>query len=523
MHPDPSQSSAHRSRRTWSRLTSIAAAGIVAAGALSLAAAPSNAVGIGGGTGTFAASNGIVGVPQTVIYTLTSGSIQDGSQVPITATGSAFPQTVTAATVTLFSGSQASFVWTPPHVGTWTFCATGFTCTGSAFVNQVGTSISVTAPNTVQVGVGTTVSATVSAQSGSVLSPLGSVQFAIVGRGNQGAPVWLNGGSPSTASLPWTPTVLGPVTWTATYTPWSVNGNADTTCGASCTSAPDTVQVTASGASFFLSNPGALTAGATAQLQAVVGVVPPTGSVTFFINGGVIAANVPVTAQGLAVTNWTPPAPGQYTLSANWIANNGVQGTANEVLNVVAGPVAADGIVVTQVGVGVWSPAGVYTLQNGTSATFTTASSSGAPVTLTDSGPCTMSGNSLVVSQGNGSCRLIASSPGGNGYAANTLSFQVNLAPGTQTATIAAPVSGRVNVGRTLRLESPNQADTNAGQNITWRITEGRNTVCSLRFPSSGAVNLRINRRGQCNVVGSAPAVPGQWNAFRVTRSYRGV
>jgi hypothetical protein len=522
MHPDRTPRTPEPARRRRAALTSLIAVVAMIVGTLALTASPASAF-IGGGNASFSANAGLVGVPQTVIYTLSTGSIPNGTPIQITATNSAFGTNAVAANVTLFSGSQASFVWTPPHVGTWTYCANGFTCSGTSFVNQVGVNVSVTAPNTVQVGVPTTITATVTSQSGSQLSPLGQVQFAVAGGGPIGLPVWLNGSSPSTATIQWTPPTLGTTSLIATYTPNTVNGNSDTTCGNTCTSAPDVVSVTASGSSFFLSNPGGLTAGTNARLQAVVGVFPPTGSVSFFVNGAPIAINVPVNAQGIAVANWTPPAPGAYTLTANWIANNGVTGAATEVLNVVTGPAAPDGIVVTQVGFGQWSPAGQYPLANGTSTAFTATSSSGSPVTLTDSGPCTMTGNTMVVSQGNGACQLIASSPGGNGYGAATLRFAINLIPGTQTATLAAPVSGRVNVGRTLRLESPSQGDTNAGQNITWRITAGRNTVCSLRFPSSGAVTLRINKRGQCNVVGQAPGIAGQWNAFRTTRSYRGV
>ena len=94
---------------------------------------------------------------------------------------------------------------------------------------------------------------------------------------------------------------------------------------------------------------------------------------------------------------------------------------------------------------------------------------------------------------------------------------------GQQTATLAAPQSGKVNVGKTLTLESPSQGDTNAGQNITWKITAGKSKICSLVFPSSGAVNLKMKKKGTCTVVGSAPGVPNVWSAYSVTRSYKGV
>ena len=94
------------------------------------------------------------------------------------------------------------------------------------------------------------------------------------------------------------------------------------------------------------------------------------------------------------------------------------------------------------------------------------------------------------------------------------------MVPGQQTAALAAPNSGRFKVGQTLRLQNPAQGQTNAKQNVTWRITQGRNTVCSLRYPSNGAVNVRMNKRGTCTVVAQAPAVANQWAAFRLQRNY---
>ena len=79
-------------------------------------------------------------------------------------------------------------------------------------------------------------------------------------------------------------------------------------------------------------------------------------------------------------------------------------------------------------------------------------------------------------------------------------------------------------MGRVLVLENPGQVDTNAGQNIRWRILkrdQGRKH-CKLLYPNNGSVTLRIRSKGECTVVGTAPAVAGEWQRFRTVRKYRG-
>ena len=115
-----------------------------------------------------------------------------------------------------------------------------------------------------------------------------------------------------------------------------------------------------------------------------------------------------------------------------------------------------------------------------------------------------------------------ASSPGANGYAPVTYTYNINLVPGQQTATVSAPVSGGYKVGRVLVLESPNQQDTNAGQNINWTVKKPGKSVCQILYPSTGAVTLKIKKKGTCTVIGSAPGVPGQWQKFQTARNYTG-
>lgn len=472
----------------------------------------------------FTTGTGIVGVPQTVSYMV---NVNDGvPRVPLTvvATGSTSPTPINAFTFTPanYGANSGQFTWVPPHVGTWNFSIASYSSSGSTFINQVGTTTSVSAPNSVKVGVPVTISATVTANSGSRLAPLGQVQFAVAGGANIGGPVWLSGTAPSSATVQWTPATLGQVGIVATYTPYSSNGVSDTNCGTACTSAVDNVQVTASGASFFLSNAPVANAGTPVTLQAVVGVVPPSGSVTFYVNSSPIASNVPVPSNGIVQTQWNPPAPGTYTLSASWVANNGVTGQASEPITVGSAPSTSDVITLTpSTGGGTWTANGTYSVAGGTSVSLAATAASGGAVTLSEAGPCTLSGNVLTTPADSAQCRITATSPGGNGYGPATAVFTVTTGPGQQIATIAAPPSGRIKVGQTLTLESPDQGDTNAGQNITWRVTKGKK-LCSIGFPSSGAVTLKIKKKGYCTVVGEAPGIPGQWLPYSASRTYQG-
>ena len=160
---------------------------------------------------------------------------------------------------------------------------------------------------------------------------------------------------------------------------------------------------------------------------------------------------------------WTPNVVGNVTLGANYMTNGGGSGSTSDAVVIGAGPVFNDSITLTQPGYGTWAPNGTYTLGNGTSFTFAASTLSGAPVTLKNTGPCNNTGLTLTIDTGSGTCSLVATSPGGNGFGAVSQGYTVNMVPGQQTANIVAPQSGRVNVGRTLTLEGAGASDTNAG------------------------------------------------------------
>jgi hypothetical protein len=264
-----------------------------------------------------------------------------------------------------------------------------------------------------------------------------------------------------------------------------------------------------------------MTQGVPVTLTATVYPQSIQGSVGFTVNGAPISASIPL-VNGVANYTWTPNVVGQVTIGASYTTNQGGSGSTSDKANVIAGPVATDAITLVQPGWGPWTPNGSYTLGNGSSFTFQASTLSGAPVTLSETGPCVVSGLTITVNQGAGSCNVVASSPGANGYAAVKTGYTVNLIPGVQQAPLNAPPSGSFKVGRVIVLETPSQQNTSAGQNINWKVKKGGKAVCKLLYPNDGSVTLRIAKRGSCTVLGTAAAVPGQWQQFQTARNYTG-
>jgi hypothetical protein len=476
------------------------------------------------------AQDGVVGVPQNLIIVLSGdGNIPCGSvQAPtMTMSGNQGGTTFTLGTATFSTCTgqnyQYTYKWIPSVADVWYLTASASGVSSNAVraaISPVGTTTTLSAPSTAKAGSPTALTATVKANGGSQLSAPGTVQFAIQGGGNIGGPVALNGAVPATASINWTPATTGQVSLIATYVPGKTNNVTSTTCGNSCTSAADVVQVTTTGVNIFLQNPPQLTSGVPAQISAVVSISPPSGSATFTVNGSVIGSNVPVQSNGQVSATWTPPAPGNYTVAVSWTGNNGVTGTAQESVSVGSGPTGPDTITVTPVGSGSWSPNVAYPFTNGSSVTLNASSASGAPVTLTESGPCGFSSNVVTATQGSGQCLINASSPGGNGLGPASATYILSLQPGTQSPLLTPPPSGRYNKGKTIKLEGPGNDATNAGNSIRWKITSGAKH-CKLQFKNNGAVKLRFTAKGKCNVRGIAPAVPGEWSEMRLKRHYR--
>lgn len=494
------------SRRMSGFVARAVAASALVLGTVGLAAVPAQASVSGFG--------GPVGVLQTVTVTdvTTNGVGQSTCSVLPTING----VTQSSATGTL-QGTTLTFQWTPLNVGAATFTLVDCSTTSiipAASITQVATTTTISTPNTAPLNQAVRVNITVQSASPSTYNPSGQV----VVRNANGAVLSTMGLTPgpgvgqSFAYYWWTPTQAGTYFFVATY-----NGDSNATTSVS---PQDTVIATPSGNTISLTAPGTMTQGVPVQLTATVFPSGTQGSVGFTVNGQPISASVPLNAQGQASFTWTPTTVGQITLGASYMTNQGGSGSTSEKVNVVAGVAAKDVINLTQPGVGPWNPNGVYTLPNGTTFTFQASTLSGAPVTLSDTGPCQVSGLTLTVDVGSGQCNIIASSPGGPGYAAVQQGYTVLASPGTQVLTFQPPASGPVNRGRTIRLERNGGSDTNAGQPVNWRAIRS-NGVCQVTFPSNGSVMVRTNRAGNCQIRGIAQAVPGQWNRMVVNFTYR--
>ncbi len=496
-----------RLRRTIGVLASLT----LATGAIAIASPPAHAVGTL--TGPTSAN-----VSQQVTYTFLSPPagnlvLQDATGQPYAwqTTGDGaqfayftFTTSTNAQTLTLVIADQNSGAVVSTNSVTLTIGGV------------VATTTTINAPNTATVGQSITITATVTSTGGSQYPPPGQVRITdannatITTMGLTNGP----GAGQSYAYFRWTPQTAGTYIFIATYVPSS--GSLAT----ASTSPQDALIATPSGNTISISAPPTLSLGTPVTLVATVYPSSVQGSVGFTVNGAPISASIPI-SNGSASFTWTPNVGGKITLGASYTTNSGGSGSTSEVVTVSA-PTATDVITLVQPGWGAWANGGSYNMGNGSNFVFQASTLSGAPVSLTETGPCQVSGLTLSVNSGSGACNMKASTPGGNGYAGVTYSYNINLVPGIQTAKISAPPSGRFKVGRVLVLESPNATDTDAGQNISWKIKKGGKKYCALLYPSTGAVTLRIKGKGTCTAIGSAPGVAGQWQPFTTARNYTG-
>ena len=184
-----------------------------------------------------------------------------------------------------------------------------------------------------------------------------------------------------------------------------------------------------------------------------------------------------------------------------------------------AAAASPDSITVDPVGAAAaWTPGGSVTFMNGTSMSLVATAESQMPVQLAIAGSCALAGTRVTAKGGSGSCTLAALTRPGNGYAGASNTYRILLAPGWQTAPLAAPASGTIARGTRVKLGQARLVTT-AGQPVEWRVTKGRG-VCELIRSASGATSVIARRSGACNARASAPGVDGQWNAYAVFRVY---
>jgi hypothetical protein len=471
-------------------------------GTIGLAAAPAQAIGGCSITNNGAASSaGTVGVPQMLDTNACVGplyaSYQGGGSDQINLTN---------------TGVLGQAVWFPSRTGNATVTDNNGGGSYSSNVAKTSTQSTVDAPNTAQVGVATTITVTVQSTSPGHYQPTGTVTVVDA----NGATITTMGLTPrgtgtSYAYWRWTAPAVGNFVFKAIY-----SGDSYATAS---TSPQDLLIATPSGGTISLNAPSTATAGNTLTLRASVYPYGVQGSVGFTLNGAPISASVPL-VNGLATYNWTPTQAGNFTLGANYTTNQGGSGSTTQPISIASGPTQVDYITLTQVGATAWQPNNTYTLGAG-SYQFTATALSGAQVRVGESGPCSWNGYTLTVPSG-GACNLTAATSGGNGYAPTSQGYIVKAGLGQQTAALAAPLSGKVNYKKIIKLERPDQGTTNANQNVLWNVAKKSKSACALVFPSDGSVNLKFKARGYCTVTASAPGVDGQWAPFVLQRTYQG-
>ncbi len=496
----------HRLRR----IIGVLASTTLAMGAIAIAGPAAHADGTLSGPAT-------ANISQNVTYTFSSAP---EGQLQLEDQNGQVLTTVTAG----FGNPTVNFSFTTPSSATtlslsvWNVDSQGFVSNSVPLTvgGSVSTTTVVSAPNTATIGQSTTINVNVTSNGGSQATPTGQVRLTDA-NGAQYVLMNLTAGpaaGQSFAYYRWTPKTAGTFFFIATYVPAA--GSQAT----ASTSVQDAVIATPSGNTISLTAPANLSVGTPITLVATVYPSNVQGSVGFNVNGAWISPSIPL-VNGQATFSWKPTAAGKVTLGASYTTNNGGSGSTTDVVTVNA-PTSTDVITLVQPGWGNWSNGGTYNMGNGSNFSFAASTLSGAAVSLSENGPCQVSGLTLSVNSGSGNCTMKAVSPGGNGYAGVTYSYNINLVPGIQTANVTAPPSGRYKVGRALVLESPNATDTNAGQNINWVIKKGGKKHCALLYPSSGAVTLRMKNKGTCTVIGKAPGVSGQWQPFQTARNYTG-
>lgn len=398
-------------------LGTIAAALLLGVGAV---APPSSAA----PAGFIATPNGLVGVAQEiVIYApqmagqpatigLTSGATQTVLQTPVNAQGYGYAN------------------WTPTAAGSWTVNGLGTAVSAGSTtisVSAMPTIAILEAPNNVQVNVGTPVIASVTAPGGT-LAPTGTITMRDAATQNIIATGTLNPVGTSTTSIAtiiWTATSSGQAALVANYSPATnafQSSTSDITRPVVSTALPNVA----------LAFPPTLYVGQPTVLTAVLGANQPAGSVAFLFDGQGFAGSVPTT-NGLANQVWIPQAAGVHTIGVNYSAAppSTVSGSSFQPVT-IQGPLPQDSITVDPQPGAPWFIASPITLQAGTSVTLSGVAASGAPVVLSESGPCTLSGAILRALSG-GQCQVTAYSPGSATYRSVSQTYTVTVAAPART------------------------------------------------------------------------------------------
>jgi hypothetical protein len=460
--------------------------------------------------------NGTVGVSQTVSAKVSTTQIGIPSGVVnFTAAGEAIGSQRVGGTL----GDTAEVSWIPVAAGSIPVAAAFVPDGGTQVqdakdvsITKVDTTTVTSTPGTATTSTEISLIATVRATQGQYV-PTGNVTFYVTGGSALGT-VRLS--SKGIATLEYTtPAKVGTITVYAVYAGDSSSNTSR--------SSEDAIKITAKSSTVSLIVPQTNYVNTGVTLTAKVDPSTATGTVEFFVsNRSIGKATV---AKGFAVRAWVPTATGTFTLTAKYSGGSGVDpGTATNKVT-VSPQLKTDQITVDPVGsAGIWVPGSTITLSNGARVRLDVSSASRLKVSLRVTGPCSLDALTLQINGVGAPCTLTASTAGGNGYAPVAQAYQVLPAPGAQTARILAPSSGYYKRGAKLKL-SRMASTTNIGNQVTWRVTKGSVTKkgkkrCTI-YTTKKNFKVKLKKRGKCRVIGTAPAVPGQWDRFVVKRTYR--
>ena len=361
-----------------------------------------------------ASPNGIAGLAQPIVLSIPEAH---GSTVTLTATTQGASISIPAS---LDGQGAATVQWTPSASGVWTLTASNSAVRSQLAVAPIPTTISVSAPGQLQLGVAAaTTIAYVRALSGDV-APQGSVTL----RNRQG--VVLGTGllqastepALSTAAISWTPDQAGVYLLSASYTP------ATTITSASVSSVVQPEIVGPAPMVSYRFAP-ALRLGVTSNVSAVLAAGMTPGSVGFIFDGVAPRGSVPTVA-GVATTPWAPPTEGLHQLRAEFTGNNpGYSGVALQQIKVL--PAAVPDSIDATLGARRLLAQGPNALAVGTSQELSAVSASGSPVVFSASGSCVIAGSRLTALR-SGSCLVSAKSFGGEGFTAGKANYAVTTA-----------------------------------------------------------------------------------------------
>ena len=381
-------------------------------------------------------ANGVVGIAQTVEVRAPRFAGQN-----VGLNFSLAGQVRTTATVSLNSAGSGSTVWTPSDAGAWSVAGAASFSSASASNLTVAAAPTITtlyAANQAPVNAPTTLTATVAPTGGAAIAS-GSVVFTDQFGSTLGSsPLTSDATGLATADFAWTPTYTTPrINVTATYSPSAGAGGSANTLASVSTGG---IQVTSGTPVVSLKLPGTLVVGRTTDVTAIVaGVIgsdgsPIQGSVALInnVNGAVssISGSIPL-AGSKATASWTPTSSGNQLIVAKFSATNSfVSGSDTQAVDVLPAP-GADPISLGVQGSAAWPAGGTVSAPANASLKLFTTTGSGAPASVSESGPCLVNGSTLVTSTAAGTCTLTVSSPGTAAFASNqeTVTIQVQAPP----------------------------------------------------------------------------------------------